>query len=71
MINPVSIPPDTVYDDSAVELSLGVTPTALAEGRKSGKLRFSRVGKRTLYRGEWLLAWFDAVSASELEAIPA
>jgi hypothetical protein len=50
---------DAIYDDSALVLGLGLTQATLARARRKGELRFSRKGRRVLYRGEWLLAWLD------------
>ncbi len=58
----VSIAPDGVYDDGALHLALGLTPATLAQARRSGALRFTRKGKRTLYLGQWILDWLKADS---------
>ena len=39
-------------DDGALRQALGLTPAA----RRAGVLRFTRQGKRALYRGAWILA---------------
>lgn len=54
------IEPEAVYDDAALVLGLGVTYAALARSRRAGTLRASRKGRRTLYRGQWVLDWLDA-----------
>jgi hypothetical protein len=66
MANPVLIDPPALYDDASLRQALGLTPAALAAGRRSGKLRYFRKGKRTLYRGDWVLRWLesDATPAS-------
>jgi hypothetical protein len=56
----VSIAPDGIYDDGALYLALGLTPATLAQARRSGDLRFTRKGKRTLYLGQWVLDWIKA-----------
>jgi hypothetical protein len=58
----VSIAPDGIYDDGALHLALGLTPATLAQARRSGELRFTRKGKRTLYLGQWVLDWIKADS---------
>ena len=63
MIEPVSIEPEAVYDDGALRQTLGLTPAALAAARRAGVLRFMRTGKRTLYKGAWILAWLESVAA--------
>jgi hypothetical protein len=57
MSEPITIEPATVYDDSALRLALGITSATLSNARRNGCLRFTRKGKRTLYLGEWVLAW--------------
>jgi hypothetical protein len=64
MHEPVSIKPDAVYDDGALNLSLGLTPSTLAKARRSGELRFNRQGKRTLYLGQWVLNWLQGSTQS-------
>jgi hypothetical protein len=67
MHEPISIKPDAVYDDGALYLSLGLTAAALAKARRSGALRFTRQGKRTLYLGQWILDWLQADDRQEVE----
>jgi hypothetical protein len=62
MIEPVVIIPDALYDDSLFCLQLGLSIDSVVKGRRSGLLRFARVGKRTLYRGDWVMAWIEAVA---------
>lgn len=69
MIEPVRIEPDAVYDDGAVYQALGLTRTALAAARRLGALRYTRRGKRTLYKGAWILAWLEA-GESPCQAAP-
>lgn len=63
MIEPIRIEPDALYDDGSLHQALGVTPTALAAARRAGALRFSRAGKRTFYKGEWVSAWLESTAA--------
>jgi hypothetical protein len=51
MIEPVTIAPDGLYDDTSLFEALGLTPTALASARRAGTLRYTRQGTRTLYLG--------------------
>ena len=60
MIEPVLIEPAAFYDDGALYQALGLTPTTLADARRAKSLRFSRKGKRVLYKGEWILSWLEA-----------
>ncbi len=59
MVEPVLIHPEGVYDDGAIRQDLGLTDAALAKARRSGSLRHTRVGKRVLYKGAWILAWLE------------
>lgn len=54
---PIKIDPDAIYDDATLVLRLGFTTSALSRERRAGRLRYSRRGGRTLYRGEWILQW--------------
>jgi hypothetical protein len=60
MIDPILIEPEALYDDGALRQALGLTATTLAHARRVGTLRFTRQGKRTLYKGAWVLAWLEA-----------
>jgi hypothetical protein len=60
MTAPVHIEPEALYDDGALRQSLGLTPSALATARRSGALRFTRQGKRTLSTGAWVLSWLES-----------
>ena len=68
MIEPVMIEPEALYDDGALRQALGLTAATLAAARRSGALRFTRKGKRTLYRGAWVLAWLEADAPPRSEA---
>jgi hypothetical protein len=63
MTEPVLIEPEALYDDGALRRALGLTPSVLAAARRSGALRFTRQGKRTLYKGAWVLAWIESSAA--------
>jgi hypothetical protein len=63
MIEPVLIDPNAVYDDGALRLTLGLTSSAMAAARRAGTLRFTRQGKRILYKGGWILAWLESDAA--------
>ena len=68
MLHPVSIDPEAVYDDGAIRQALGLTDSALTAARRARTLRFSRHGKRILYRGSWLLEWLEAAAATPQDA---
>jgi hypothetical protein len=62
MIVPVLIQPEALFDDAALRQALGLTPAALAAARRAGTLRYTRQGKRTLYKGAWISAWLESAS---------
>jgi hypothetical protein len=62
MIEPVLIAPEALYDDGSLRQALGLAPATLAAARRAGTLRFTRTGKRTLYKGEWILAWLESLA---------
>lgn len=51
--------PAGVYDDGSLVIGLRLTYATLAKARRTGELRFTRKGKRVLYRGEWLIEWLE------------
>jgi hypothetical protein len=63
MIEPVLIEPEALYDDGALRQALGLTSAALTAARRAGTLRHTRQGKRTLYKGAWILDWLESESA--------
>jgi hypothetical protein len=65
MIEPVMIEPEALYDDTALHQALGLTPATLAAGRRAGTLRHARKGKRTLYKGAWVLDWLESEPAAD------
>lgn len=67
MQNTVVLEPDGFYDDGSLYLALGLTPATLARARRSGQLRFTRKGKRTLYLGQWVLDWIKADSRQDVD----
>jgi hypothetical protein len=69
MTDPVLIEPEALYDDRALRHALGLTAAVLAAARRSGALRSTRQGKRTLYRGAWVLDWLES-SASPCQNAP-
>jgi hypothetical protein len=62
MIEPVLIEPDALYDDGALRQALGLTPASLAIGRRAGTLRYIRQGRRTFYKGAWILDWLESAT---------
>ena len=57
---PIRIEPDAIYDDGALVLTLGLTHAAIARARRNGRLRYTRNGRRILYRGQWILDWLES-----------
>jgi hypothetical protein len=64
VIEPVRIEPESLYDDGALHIALGLTAAALASARRAGTLRYTRQGKRTLYLGRWILEWLESAVAT-------
>ena len=67
MIEPVRIEPEALYDDGSLRQALGLTPATLAAARRAGSLRYTRTGKRILYKGAWVLAWLETAAATASE----
>jgi hypothetical protein len=67
MTAPVLIEPEGLYDDRALRQALGLTPSVLATARRTGALRFTRQGKRTLNKGAWVLAWLESSASPTIE----
>ena len=63
MLEPIRIEPDAFYDDGSLYQAIEVSPASLASARTSGLLRFTRTGRRTFYKGSWVLAWLEATAA--------
>lgn len=62
-----SIDPHSVYDDDALRLGLRISQASIDDARRSGRLRSSRHGSRTLYLGVWVLAWLEQSAVSNTE----
>ena len=69
MVEPFIIEQDALYDDGALRHAVGLTEATLATARRRGALRFSRQGKRILYRGSWVLAWLESTSSNPTACI--
>ena len=57
---PIRIDPDAIYDDGALVLTLGLTYAAIARARRNKRLRYTRNGRRILYRGQWIIDWLES-----------
>jgi hypothetical protein len=56
---------NSLYDDGALRLSLGITSETLAQARRRRQLRFVRKGKRIRYLGQWILDWVQSESPAD------
>lgn len=63
--DPIDISPDSFFDDGALVLLLGITHATLSQARKRKKLRFTRRGRKILYRGSWVLEWLESDRPAE------
>jgi hypothetical protein len=57
---PITIQPDAYYDDWMLSEALGLPLGTIATARRTGALLHTQKGKRTLYRGSWVLSWLDS-----------
>ena len=67
MTDTFKIEPHGVYGDGDLVLSLGLSHASLVAARRSGELQYRRIGKRTIYLGEWILDWLTRESAGRGE----
>ena len=58
--SPIHIAPDGIYDDGVLVLTLGLTHAAIARARRDKRLRYTRNGRRVLYRGQWIIDWLES-----------
>ena len=65
MLAAILIEPNSIFDDTALALAVGVSPTALAQARRSGRLRYTRKGRRVLYLGRWVLDWLGEAAEDQ------
>ena len=59
MTGKIRLEANGVYDDGALVAALGLTYATLARARRADELRYTRKGKRVLYRGSWVLDWLE------------
>jgi hypothetical protein len=59
MIKAVELAPNAIVDDGTLYLELGISSSATAKARRAGLLRYSKVGRRVLYLGRWVLEWLE------------
>jgi hypothetical protein len=56
----INIEPNGIYDDALLGNALEIGAETLARARRSGELRYRRVGRRVLYLGRWVLTWLES-----------
>ena len=57
---PITIQTDAFYDDWVLSEALGLPLGTIVTARRTGALRFTQKGKRTLYKGSWVVDWLDS-----------
>ena len=60
MVAGVTVNPTEIYDDGSLYVALGLSASALARARRSGRLKFTRQGRRVFYLGSWIVEWLKA-----------
>lgn len=70
MAETFAIDPDAIYDDGTLVLALGLTFATLGRARRAGELRYTRKGKRVLYRGQWLIDWLECDVQTNTKVVP-
>ena len=71
MANSLLLEPNRIYDVGAIVLALDVPSSSIDRARRAGSLRSARVGRRVLFRGQWLLDWLERnAGESRVEATP-
>jgi len=68
MVGTTEIKPQALYDGAALQADIGLPAAAVRRARKSGKLRYTRQGKKLLYLGQWVLDFLAAESKTEVSA---
>lgn len=66
----IRIDPRGFYDDTLLYSLLGVSAMTLARARQSGRLRYTRQGRRLLYLGAWVLDWLKSEANPEARNEP-
>jgi hypothetical protein len=56
---PIRIEPGSIYDESYLRLTLGLTEASLRRATQREGLRYARCGFRRFYLGEWVLHWLE------------
>jgi hypothetical protein len=65
MVNPLDIQPWSIWDDETISHQLGLSPEAIAAGRKAGVLEYAKIGGRVFYKGCWVMDWIHHESSAE------
>jgi len=58
----IKFDPDALYPEGAVLLALDIPSAAIIRARRTGALRYRKIGNRTLYLGRWLRDWLEEAS---------
>lgn len=56
------IDPNGIYSGAELARKLGLMQTTIKREVRLGRLRRARVSRRTLFRGEWVLAWLETMA---------
>lgn len=56
--------PESYYSEESLRI-MGWDGEALRRARKSEGLRFKKVGRSVVYKGEWLMEWLDRAAETE------
>ena len=63
MLDPVKLQTDGWYDETSLHLALRLPYAAIDRARRSGELRSTTRGGRTLFLGAWIHAWLLGTGA--------
>ena len=66
-LHPITFDQNGWYTDGQARLLLDVPGATLARARRAGELRYSRAGKRIMYRGQWLTAWLESSAKGDTQ----
>lgn len=61
LVTPARIDHDAIYTDGELRLLLDLPSATLARERRSGRLRYRRIGRRVYHLGSWVLDWLRSM----------
>lgn len=64
---PLRIEPEFYYDEEVLRIQ-GLDGDALRRARDQGRLRYKQIGRRVVYKGEWLRAWLDQAEPAGVQS---